>query len=341
MHLPLGSPELQRALHDDRGELRPVAIQGDLVELTHGPSVGRPSELIVWLTAGRTVSLTATASPAIATLLVVSGISWGTALLALVGVLLLQLGVNLDNDLEDHRRLIDLPGTFGGSGVLQRGWLSPRAFRKATLVLYTLGLAAGIPAFLRAPGPMAIVGVLAVLGGIGYSGRPFGLKYRALGDVAVLLLCGPALTLGMGVAATGVLVPALVPLGLAFGLLAIGILHTNNWQDIDIDRARGARTIAGLLGQRASRAYLVLLYLGAAIAWGVTAILLALPIWAALIPLLAALPTLALLRRVLGATDPHTPTLALLRIEAAQLHLVWGVTFIVALVAARVAGLFR
>lgn len=305
------------------------------VHVPFGPATpSRPPSLAVWITAGRTVSLTATATPAVGAVIACAvlglPIDWGIAGLALLGALLLQLGVNLDNDVEDHHRQIDVPGTFGGSGVLQRGWLDPKTLRRVSHILYTVGLACGLPAFLRAPVPMLIVGVLAVIGGVGYSGKPFGLKYRALGDLAVLLLCGPALTLGMGVAASGQVVPALIPLGLAFGLLAVGILHTNNWQDVDIDRRARAKTVAGVIGPSASRVYLVALYLLATAAWVGAALALSLT-WALAIPLVAWLPTARLLRRVLTARDPHTPTLALLRVEAAQLHLMWGVLFIVTL----------
>lgn len=309
--------------------------------LAESPS--RPSQPMVWLGAGRLVSLTATASPAVATLLACRAlglpIDWAVAGVALLGVMLLQLGVNLDNDVEDDRRMIDQAGRLGGSGVIQRGWLAPRAMRRAAYALFAAGLVCGLPAFVRAPVPLAIVAALVLAGGLGYSGRPFGLKYRALGDLAVLLLCGPALTLGMGAAATAALVPALLPLGIAFGLLAVGILHSNNWQDIDIDRAAHAKTVASLIGPAWSRGYLVALYVGAAVAWIGAAIALSLPVWATALPLVACIPSARLLARVLRAGDLQAPAFALLRVEAAQLHLAWGVLFCVALATSAMLGI--
>lgn len=349
--LPANSPALQRALHHGAlpasellgqapgaGEVVPLRAlrltEGGEVELLVGAEPGRPSTARVWLESIRAISLTATGTPAIAALLAVAvagqPISWPVSLLAVLGALLLQMSVNLDNDVEDYKRLIDLPGTPGGSGVLHKGWLSAAQCATAARALLVLGLLAGVPTLLRAPGPMAVVGLLALIGTAGYSGKPFGLKYRALGDLAVILLCGPVLTLGVGVAATGALQAPLVPLGLAFGLLAVGILHTNNLQDMEADRARGAATVAGLLGESGSKAYLVLLYVLGVAAWIYTALSLHMGLFLA-VPALALVPTARLVGKVLRAPSLAAPELALLRIEAAQTHLAWGVLFIVAL----------
>lgn len=355
MRLPLHSPALERALWDGslpRAEvpslagaagasvpLRALAVTAEgEVELAVGPVPGRPSDGKVWFEAIRAISLTATATPCIAAVLAVLGlglpVSWPVVALALLGALLMQVSVNLENDVEDYRRLIDLPGTLGGSGVLHKGWLSARGVERVARLSLLAGVALGIPTVMRAPGPMAVVAILALVGTAGYSGRPFGFKYKALGDLAVILLCGPVLTLGMGIAATGTLVEALVPLGMAFGLLAVGILHANNLQDIGLDGSRGARTVASLLGEGSSKAYLVLLYAAGIAGWVATALWLSLPVLAAIIPVVALIPTGKLLSKVLRAPTMQAPELALVRIEAAQLHLAWGVLFIVALGAA-------
>ncbi|MFO0750111.1 MAG: prenyltransferase [Myxococcota bacterium] len=263
VRLRLGSPELAHVLAEGRlpgggAVARPLALERGEVTLTLGAEPGRPASPAVWLSALRAISLTATAAPCLATLLVLDllnlPIAWLPTVFGLLGAMLLQLGVNLANDVEDHRRLIDLPGGLGGAGVLQKGWLTPRAVKRAALAFFVLGALAGLPALLRAPLPMALVVAVAGLGAVGYSGRRIGLKYRALGDLTVLVLCGPALTLGMGVAASGVLVPALVPLGLCMGLLAVGLLHANNRRDADVDRARAAPSPWPACSGRAARA---------------------------------------------------------------------------------------
>ena len=307
-------------------------VRFDLVEPA---AVERPPSIAVWLRASRAVSLTATITPCIAVLLYGLAVHFPVrplvAFTSIIGALVLQLSVNLWNDVEDHCRLIDMPGTSGGAGVIQKGWLSALQVKRAAVGCLVLGLLLGVPALLAAPMPLLVIGALAAIGTLGYSGKPFGFKYIALGDLTVFALCGPALTLGFAYAAFGTVDAVVVALGFYFGLAAVGILHVNNWQDVDADRKSGARTVAGLLGMTGSKVYLVLLYAGALAAWAWAWSQSSLPVVALLAPLLAVIPLAKLLRAVLGAGDPGAPHLAMVRVQAAQLHLFLGVALCIGL----------
>ena len=304
-------------------------------ELVDDDAVARPSSFVVWLQAARAISLTATLTPCLAVLLY--GLAAGftlrpvVAVCAVVGALVLQLSVNLWNDVEDHARLIDMPGTFGGAGVIQKGWLSARQVKRVAVGCLVAGLLLGVPALLLEPVPLLVIGVVAALGTMGYSGKPFGLKYRALGDLTVLTLCGPALTLGFSFAAFGQIDVVTTALGLFFGLAAVGILHVNNWQDAQADRENGAVTVAGLLGPSSSKVYLVLLYAGALAAWAWGFSNTSLSVVALVAPALALLPLAKLIGAVVGASDPSAPRLAMVRVQAAQVHLLLGVTLCIGL----------
>jgi 1,4-dihydroxy-2-naphthoate octaprenyltransferase len=289
-----------------------------------------------WLQAIRAISLTATITPCVAVLLLGlhGGASprWALAATALLGALLLQVGVNLMNDVEDHRRIIDVPGTLGGAGVIQRGWLRPAQVQRAARACLLVGALLGLPTALAEPRLMAGIAALALVGSLGYSGPRVGLKYRGLGDITVLLLCGPALTAGFAAAAFGVVPAEVLLLGGALGLYAVGILHVNNLQDVDADRASGAVTLAQRLGSVGSRVYLVALYGLGLGAWVVAALAAGLPVWLAIAPAaLALVPTAALVREVLTGGDLQAPRYALLRIRAAQAHLLFGLLCIAAL----------
>lgn len=339
----LDAPELDAMLRDgthrvggDVWHVRPREVRGDgadarvVFERIAPRTTG--SRLGVWIRAVRPVSLTATATPCLATLLYGLAVGWESnglvAATAALGALVLQLAVNLWNDAEDHTRLIDLPGTLGGAGVIQEGLVSARTVARVAKACLVLGLLAGVPALLRAPGPLLAIGLVALVGTAGYSGRPFGLKYRALGDLAVLVMCGPALTLGFAFAAFGRADATVLALGATFGAAAVGILHANNWQDADVDRARGASTVAGLLGPSRSKAYLVAVYAAAFAAWAVGWALAArgagLHVVALALPALALVPVGRVVAKVLGARDANAPGLALVRVEAAQAHLALG-----------------
>jgi 1,4-dihydroxy-2-naphthoate octaprenyltransferase len=193
-------------------------------------------------------------------------------------------------------------------------------------VAVVFALAAGAPALVAHP-VLAWVVLGTVVGGLGYSHGP-GLKYRALGDLAVLALCGPVLTGGYAVAAFGRFDWLVLALGAAFGMAAIGILHVNNTQDIANDRKAGARTVAMALGERRSMVYLGALYLLSLVGWPVIAWTAGLPVVAALLPLISVPPALKLVRKLVQAIGTReglgAPSLNLVRIEAAQVHLAFG-----------------
>jgi len=334
------SRELRRAIETGTwttktGEIlgaRPARVLADgtvELELFARPAAGG---IGAWIAAVRPPSLTATFTPVLATYLYGLARGWvmdvPTAIAAIIGVMALQIAVNLSNDVEDHRRLIDLPSTLGGAGVIQRGNLSAAAVRRGAIIAAILGLGLGLPAFFRDPAAFTVIGALAVVGGLGYSAGP-GLKYRALGDLSVIALCGPVLTAGASLAAFGTVDAFALAMGAALGLAAVGLLHVNNFQDAAADKARGVNTLALALGQGGSRVYLVALYVAAIATWVTAAALAALPVWVIALPVIAALPATALVRSLLKAEDPTTITPA--RLQAAATHLIFGALMCVAL----------
>lgn len=314
---------------------RIVAAEGGAVGVETFEPDERPAPLAVWMTAARAPSLTATLMPSLVTLVLVGArapLRPLTVALAIAGAVSLQLGVNWMNDVADYRRLIDLPGTLGGAQVIQRGWLDVARVRRAARAAFALGVLLGLPALVRDPWAVASLGALGLLGAAGYSGERVGLKYVALGDLAVWLLCGPVLTAGVAVAAVGGAAALDVALpvasaGAAFGFFAVGILHTNNLQDIDEDALAGAQTVARLLGARLGRAYLVLVYaLGSA--FGVLTFVAFGKPWGAVPLVAAAVPAALFLRWFAFAPDLRAASRSRARLVAAQLHLALGVAFL-------------
>lgn len=308
----------------------------------------KPSPLAVWIRAIRAPSLTATFAPSLATLLLGLALGWDVrpilALCAVFGVLAVQVGVNLMNDVEDDLRAIDRPGTLGGSGVIQDGTLTSGTLRRAAALSFALGFAFGLPTLIAEPWLVVLVAVSA-FGAWGYSSG-VGLKYRALGDVAVLALCGPVLTVGFSLAAFGQVHALVLTLGLALGFAAVGLLHTNNFQDMDNDQRRGVRTLALALGVAGSRGYLIAVYALALLVWPLTALVGGLHVVAALLPLVAVVPMAQLVLRLMAASnDPRGasvglagPELALVRMDAAKVHLMLGALMSIGLLVSIIAS---
>lgn len=290
------------------------------------------SNIYIWFKAIRAISLTATFMPALAVLLwlIVQGytVNYFALSFAVLGLLLLQVAVNLFNDVGDYLKLIDLPTTPGGSGVIQAGWLTTYQVKTAAVVCLILGSGFGIPALVNAPLPILICGLLAVIGVLGYSGKPFNFKYRAMGDVFVFLLCGPILTIGLSYAALGQLAEGVVFLGAYFGFAATTILNANNISDITIDSERGATTFASVLGFRNAIKLQVLYYVAA---YASLFMLVTQTHLGILLPLLLLPLVYRQIKTFLNATASSDRALTGLRFEAAKLHLLMGILLCVVL----------
>ncbi len=301
--------------------------------LTPLSEIKHPSLLIKWLSSLRAISLTVMLTPTIAVL--IYGLQKKLVadhyamLTAVIIPCLLLLAVNLFNDVRDHVKLLDLPGSNGGSGVIQKGWLTPIQLRRGAIFLVMISLLLCLPILLKNLQLMIAVLLVTLIAVIGYSGRPFNLKYRALGDLTVFLMCGPLLTSAYALATFNYLDTSIILFGCLLGLMANGILHANNLNDIKIDQQAGAKTIAILLGFEKSKVYMLLLYLAALL----TAIILS---WLHsvyfLLPLLAAIyPAFQLLRKIFHAKSCDSAELADIRFVAPQIHLLTGILLCLAI----------
>jgi 1,4-dihydroxy-2-naphthoate octaprenyltransferase len=294
----------------------------------------KPQGLAPWLQAIRAFSLTATVTPCVAVLLYAhvtsSALRLGSAFAALLGVCFLQIAVNVFNDIEDYRKLIDLPNTTGGSGVIQSGFWTPLELSKIAWGAFALGSALGGYALFFEFQHLWVIALLAGIGVLGYSAKSFGFKYKALGDLIVLALCGPILTLGYSIAATGGFWDKqVIFIGLYFGLLAMGLLHVNNIQDMNLDRCRGITTLALKLGFRRAKYFLYFIYFSTYVLLYLLhfqKFLFGFPIVAFIGESLILVPFLKSIRK---ASGPESQTLSQSRFKAAQVHLVSGLALCV------------
>ena len=170
-----------------------------------------------------------------------------------LAVILMHSGANLINDYYDFRKGVDKPGAHGSGCALTQGLLSPR---RARVCSYLCFLAAFIPGVFLAAlrgSVLMFFGFAGFLGGYGYTGRPFGFKYLALGEVLVFLLLGPLLVVSGYFAFSGRLSLSAAYVSLPAGLLAAAILHSNNLRDMRPDREAGINTMALWLGLRGAK----------------------------------------------------------------------------------------
>ncbi len=221
-----------------------------------------------WLLAIRPKTLPASASGVIAGTAAAfadGGFRPLVALAALAVALLLQIGANVSNDYFDFLKGADTKDRLGPLRVTQAGLIPPRQVAAGMAVIFVLAALAGLYLVIQGGWPLAVVGALAILSALAYTGGPYPLGYHGLGELFVFLFFGLAAVLGTYYAQTLRLsVTALIP-ALSVGLLTMNILAVNNLRDLATDRASGKRTLAVRLGEKGTLAefglFLALAYL--------------------------------------------------------------------------------
>ena len=158
-----------------------------------------------------------------------------------------------------HRRR---PGGPDAARRLRRGAPAPGARRgrprvRASPRVAGLGLAALSSWWLVAVGAVCIAAAWT------YTGGPLPYGYRALGEVFVFVFFGPVAVVGTTFAQTGTLPGLAFAVSVPVGLLIVALLVVNNLRDIEGDALVGKRTLAVLLGERATRLTYVGLLVGA------------------------------------------------------------------------------
>jgi 1,4-dihydroxy-2-naphthoate octaprenyltransferase len=175
---------------------------------------------------------------------------------------------------------------------------------------------------LRGPA-IAVLGVLGLVGGWGYTAPPLRYKYRALGVPLVFLLMGPLMVVGSYFAVTGTWSVEALILSVPVGLLVAAILHGNEWRDIGEDTRAGIVTLSSRLGREWAHYGYVALVLGAYITLGLSVAFGLLP--AGLLLAILSLPFLAQVVRSaeLGASG-QARAIAMIDLQTARLHLAFG-----------------
>ncbi|MEX2157894.1 MAG: 1,4-dihydroxy-2-naphthoate octaprenyltransferase [Dehalococcoidia bacterium] len=277
----------------------------------------------IWLLAVRLPSLTAAVVPVLVGTAVAADENFrpGLFVLALLGSMAFQAGTNLVNDYYDHTFGVDTAASLGPSGVIQRGLLKPRAVLIGALAVFALGAAAGITIAILTGWPVLVLGIASLVAAYAYTGPPFKLAYRALGEVTVFTFMGPVIVMGAAYVQTEAFTWEAFLASLPVGLLVASILHANNLRDIEGDREQHKVTLASIVGRPAADVEMAALVLGAFACAIVLIATGAAPVYA-----LAVLPSAPLVLRLLRSLAASHEPIALNRVllSSVGLHLIFG-----------------
>ncbi len=297
-----------------------------------------PSTARIWLQASRPATLPAALGPVLVGLGV--GIAQGAfrpgvAIACLAVALLLQIAANLSNDLFDHRSGADSTDRLGPPRAASTGLLTERQLAIGTGVALVLAGCFGL--FLVAQGGpvLLVLGALALVAAVAYTGGPFPYGYRGLGEVAVFLFFGIVAVAGTAYLQTGRWTALGFAAAIPVGLLVTAILVVNNLRDIGPDTRADKRTLAVTFGARfAQGEYLGMLV----VAYAVPVVLLLVDAasYPVLLPLISLPLAVPLVRVVFTDGDPRrlNPVLK----GTARLQLVFAALFAIGLALHRTVG---
>jgi 1,4-dihydroxy-2-naphthoate octaprenyltransferase len=209
------------------------------------------SKFQVWLLASRPKTLPAAVSPVIigsAVAFAEHSFRFGPALAAFLGALLLQIGANLANDVFDYEKGADQHDRLGPIRVTQAGLLSPKDVKTGMWVTFALAAICGIYMTLVSGWFILLIGLLAILAAIAYTGGPFPYGYKGLGEIFVFIFFGFAAVCGTYYAQTNTISQLAVLSSIPVGLLIGSILVVNNVRDYESDKSANKKTLAVRFG---------------------------------------------------------------------------------------------
>ena len=117
-------------------------------------------------------------------------------LAALAGAVLLHSGTNIVNEIYDVRQGIDTIVSPRASHAIVKGRMTERAAFTVAGLAFLLAIAVGVYLLAYRGPAIAVLGILGLVGGWGYTAPPLQYKYRALGVPLVFLLMGPLMVVG-------------------------------------------------------------------------------------------------------------------------------------------------
>lgn len=217
----------------------------------------------VWMEAARPRTLPAALAPVLVGTAVAERFVLWRFLAALVVSLALQVAVNFANDLFDGLAGVDTAERLGPRRVVASGLVAPGRMKLAVIVALGVAGLAGLALAVAVGWELLLVGLLAMLAALGYSGgdRPY--ASRALGEVFVFVFFGLVATVGSQYVQDEAWSWAAVVAALPVGFIATAILVVNNLRDIPTDEPAGKRTLAVVLGDARTRWLFAALVVGA------------------------------------------------------------------------------
>jgi 1,4-dihydroxy-2-naphthoate octaprenyltransferase len=179
--------------------------------------------------------------------------NWLYFLITVACSLLIQIITNYINELYDYRKGADTKERVGPLRIVSAGIVSPKQMAIVSAMLILITLALGMVLVAHAGLPILIIGLVSILMAYAYTGGPYPLAYKGLGDIFVLIFFGLVATVGTYYVLAMKFSYIALLASFAPGFFSMNILGVNNIRDIDTDRKVGKMTLQAKLGEKKSK----------------------------------------------------------------------------------------
>jgi 1,4-dihydroxy-2-naphthoate octaprenyltransferase len=168
----------------------------------------------------------------------------------LVGAVAIQIATNFFNDAIDARKGADTDRRLGPTRVTASGMMKPQTVMRLASAFLVIATLCGVVLFQARGWPIVFIGIPSMFLAYGYTGGPFPLAYRGMGELFVIVFFGFIAVAGTVFIQTGEWPRESLLLGLQIGLLSSVLISINNLRDREEDATTGKNTLAVRFGPK-------------------------------------------------------------------------------------------
>jgi 1,4-dihydroxy-2-naphthoate polyprenyltransferase len=168
----------------------------------------------------------------------------------LVGAVAIQIATNFFNDAIDARKGADTDRRLGPTRVTASGMMKSQTVMHLASAFLGIAAVCGVVLFQARGWPIVFIGIPSMFLAYGYTGGPFPLAYRGMGELFVIAFFGFIAVAGTVFIQTGEWPREGLLLGLQIGLLSSVLISINNLRDREEDGTTGKNTLAVRFGPK-------------------------------------------------------------------------------------------
>ncbi len=222
------------------------------------------SSLKTWFLATRPKTLPAGLVPVIiGTALAIRDHSFNLIyfLLVVICSLLIQIITNFINEIYDYKKGADTEERLGPERAVAVGKINVKTMSIVSGILLLITFSLGLVIVERAGIEILIIGLSSLFFAWAYTGGPYPLAYKGLGEIFVLIYFGIVAVAGTYAVLTLTWTFESALWGLIPGFISMNILGINNIRDIETDKKVNKMTMAARLGKANAERLYILIYI--------------------------------------------------------------------------------